>query len=296
MDRDGVWEKALSQRFGNATTRTRGSPDKDLTAAQPADLCSAKLLTPTEERQLFCSMNYFKYRANAIRATVRVRRPSTAKLNQIEHLLTLATEIRNRIVTANTRLVVSIVKPLVNEKNSFDDLFSEGTTCLIKTIDKFDFGRGFRFSTYATLAVRREVYRWVQRSHRTRYRFMTDASEVLRQQVSSDQPVEESGPSWAQTNRCVRRLMKELSEREQFIIQARYGFMDLGQKPTFAKLGEMLGVSKERVRQLELRAMGKLRDRAPNCRVSPNTSESDSLSDAVAGFRYLGGLTPPSPG
>jgi RNA polymerase primary sigma factor len=53
-----------------------------------------------------------------------------------------------------------------------------------------------------------------------------------------------------------------LDDREKFIVQARYGFDDLGEKPTFQRLGELLGISKERVRQLEQRALAKLRQMA----------------------------------
>ena len=75
--------------------------------------------------------------------------------------------------------------------------------------------------------------------------------------------------TWNQIDRSVNKMLSTLDEREQFIVQARYGFEDIGEKPTFQRLGEMLGVSKERVRQLEQRALNKLRDVAHAIRLEP---------------------------
>lgn len=225
-------------------------------------LCSAALLSPEEERLLFCRMNYLKYRANGLRATIRPRRPNRKALAETQQMLANAEEIRNRIVHANVRLVISIVKQFADEKNSFDELLSEGISCMIKAVDKFDFDRGFRFSTYATRAIRREVLRLVQRHHRDRSRYVSGSQEVLGQQISgSDQP-EGSDMTWHQVDQTVTSLLGHLDDREKFIVQARYGFDDLGEKPTFQRLGELLGISKERVRQLEQRALAKLRQMA----------------------------------
>jgi RNA polymerase primary sigma factor len=233
-------------------------------------LCAAPLLTPTQERDLFCRMNYLKYRANSLRVTLSVKRPNEKKLDRIDQLLAQATNLRNQIVHANIRLVVSIVKQFSDEKNSFDDLLSEGISCLIKAVEKFDFDRGFRFSTYATRAVRREVFRLVQRQYRERVRFATGTSDVLSQQLTTESSTERSEASWIELDQSIGRLMETLDQREQFIVQARYGFQDLGEKPTFQRLGEMLGVSKERVRQLEQRALGKLREIADTLRLEPS--------------------------
>jgi RNA polymerase primary sigma factor len=227
-------------------------------------------LTPDEERQLFCRMNYLKYRANALRATLNARRPNAKKLDEIDRLLQAAIALRNRIVHSNTRLVVSIVKQFSDERNSFDDLLSEGINCLIKAVEKFDYDRGFRFSTYATRAVRREVFRLVQRHHRDRSRFATGSQDILGQQLTSETAQDRSEDAWRTVERSIGTMLSALDEREQFIVEARYGFQDLGEKPTFQRLGELLGVSKERVRQLEQRALNKLREVATNLRLEPS--------------------------
>lgn len=219
----------------------------------------APLLSHAEEQNLFFRLNYLKYRANSIRKESEGESLTPATAEQITTLLARATYIRNRIVESNTRLVISIVKTLVDENNTLEDLLSEGLNCMMHAVDKFDHDRGFRFSTYATLAVRRDIYRLVQRSHRLRTKFATGTNNLLEDQLSEDLPAERTESALMKIHHCLTHVLGKLDEREQFIVKARYGLIDLGMKPTFSKLGENLGVSKERVRQLEMRAMNKLR-------------------------------------
>ena len=224
-----------------------------------SSMCKTPLLTPSEERELFCRMNFLKYRANCLRVSLSPERPDRGMLSRIKCLLAESLAIRNRIIEANVRLVMSIVKQFADRRNRFDDLFSEGMNCLVKTVEKFDFDRGFRFSTYATRAVRREIFRLVQRQHRDRGRYSSGAEEILDKQIERGIHPEGVLASWHQLDDAVRLLMDQLDEREKFIVSARYGFDDVGEKPTFQRLGEMLGVSKERARQLEQRAIQKMR-------------------------------------
>ena len=257
LDADKQWRQEL------ATTEmvdTRAQSGHSNLPAHLERMCSCPLLTLNEERDLFCRMNYLKYRANAIRSTLNENRPSVRKLEEIGQLLAKANEIRNRIVHANTRLVVSIVKKFADQLNPFDDLLSEGIACLMNAVGKFDFNRGFRFSTYATMAVRREVFRSITRSHRNRTRFATGATDILDQQLNDQTPEERTESGLRKIDAGVSQMLSRLDDREQFIVKARYGFIDIGMKPTYSKLGEKLGISKERVRQLQLRAMNKLRD------------------------------------
>ncbi len=270
LDAEQAWESELE------LARNQADLDVDWTVAgqlrMPAHLerlCAAPLLTPTEERDLFCRLNYLKYRANAQRSRLKSARPREEQVSEVEQLLSAATRIRNRIIHSNIRLVMSIVKQFADDRNRFDDLLSEGISCLIKAVDKFDFDRGFRFSTYATRAVRREVFRLVQRQHRDRMRYATGTHELLSQQLTRATMPQGVEMSWKRVGESVNRMLTGLDDREKFIVQARYGFDDLGEKPTFQKLGQLLGVSKERVRQIEQRALAKLREMAQTLRLEP---------------------------
>jgi RNA polymerase primary sigma factor len=269
FDADPAWRRELESDIPHSGPDLFDAPlgGRIRMPAHLERLCAAPLLTPEQERDLFCRMNYLKYRANSLRVTLSAKRPNERKLNKIDQLLGRASAVRNQIVHANIRLVVSIVKQFADERNSFDDLLSEGISCLIKAVEKFDFDRGFRFSTYATRAVRREVFRLVQRQFRDRVRFATGSSDALTKQLTTETSPERSETSWNELHQSIGTLMGALDQREKFIVQARYGFHDLGEKPTFQHLGRLLGVSKERVRQLEQRALGKLREQADGLRL-----------------------------
>ncbi len=248
----------LARRMDAASSNAKPTRVPAGMPAHLAQLCSAPLLTPPQEKALFCRMNYLKFRANAIRSTLDEARPNKRKLDEIRRLLSEAIGVRNEILHANTRLVVSIIKSFADDHVSFDDLLSEGIDCALKTIEKFDFDRGFRFSTYATMAIRREALRVVRRAHRDRSRFTTGAAMILDQEEESSDDGLRGENEIMSLNAAVTSLLENLDDREQFIVRARYGMEDIGAKPTFARLGEHLGVSKERVRQLEMRALRKL--------------------------------------
>lgn len=244
--------EASSSEYESSASRTR-------LPSHLERLCAAPLLSRDEEQTLFRRLNFLKFRANYLRSKLDPSKANAAAVVEIERLLSLATQVRNQICRANTRLVISIVKKFSDERYTFDDLLSEGIGCLIRTIDKFDFDRGFRFSTYVTMAVRREIFRSLQRRRKRDTRFVTSAELVLDRQLDDEESLSRSEQKLTRINDTLTELMSHLEDREQFIVKARYGFDDLGAKPTFSKLGEYLNVSKERVRQLENRAIQKLR-------------------------------------
>ena len=226
--------------------------------AHLARLCEVKLLTPQQEVDLFCWLNYYKYRANALRSQLNPKRPSRKKIDNIELWVERANQIRNHIIRSNTRLVISIVKKAADEKNPFDELLSEGISCLIRVVDKFDFDRGFRFSTYATRAVQREVWRLIQRNHRDRQRWATGISDTFDHSESRELADRIDELTWKRLTHEMGEILQLLDDREAHIVRERFGMNSAGKKRTFQSLGEELGVCKERVRQLEIRAMKKL--------------------------------------
>jgi len=225
-------------------------------------LCERRLLTQEEERQRFRRMNYAKYRADVLRRKLNPAHPDLLLVERIEYLIGLALHDRNEIVTANTRLVIAIVKKFTNVCKTFDELLSEGIETLLRATDKFDYSRGFRFSTYATTAVRRTLYRSLQNAQRDRDRIFTgDQSEL------ADQPEpEDTSPGddlcRQQKMQALKRLLRRLSQREQYILSRRYGLDANGASQTLQSLAGDLGVCKERVRQLEERAKYKIRSMA----------------------------------
>ena len=142
---------------------------------------------------------------------------------------------------------------------TFDELLSEGIETLLRATDKFDYTRGFRFSTYATTAVRRTLWRSLQTAQRDRDRMLF--SDQLK---ATDQPQPQDAPPVddlhdQQRRRALPSLLRRLSQRERYILSRRYGLNADGASQTLQSLARDLGVCKERVRQLEVRAKAKIR-------------------------------------
>lgn len=253
-----------SNRLGLTTLKRSGADVPD----QVGRLCEAKLLTPDQEVLLFRRMNFLRHQALRERQLLDPERPSRKAIERVHRLLALADWHRDRIVEANTRLVFSIVKKFVNPNHSFDDLLSEGIFALLRAVEKFDFGRGFRFSTYATQVVRRGAYRQVMDSQQERTRLQSgvedlglDVSDEGRQSAISE-------GRWHQLQGRLNVMMGDLDRRERFIIRARFSLGSHRRVHTLQSLADRLGVSKERVRQLEQRALEKLRAMAGNVGVA----------------------------
>ena len=103
--------------------------------AHLARLCESGMLTPEEEQELFRRMNYLKYRANVLRSRLSPHAPDESMLEKVERFLAAAHAIRDHIIKANMRLVISVVKKFVTPQHSFDEMLSDG-------IYSLDAGRG----------------------------------------------------------------------------------------------------------------------------------------------------------
>lgn len=222
-------------------------------------LCEAKLLTPEQESALFQRMNFLRYHAAVQRSLLNVSEPSTSRIELIQQLLAMADWHRDRIVEANTRLVFSIVKKFINANNHFDDLLSDGIVALIRAVEKFDYDRGFRFSTYATQVVRRNAYRQVVQKQQERVKMVGGLQDMNIDVSDEDRGSAISETRWHELRSRLGLMLGDLDRREKFIIRARFSLGSHRKVHTLQALADRLGVSKERVRQLERRAMDKLR-------------------------------------
>ena len=237
---------------------SEGKLPKDL-PAHLARLCESKLLTADEERDLFRRMNYLKYRANALRVRLNPDAPNEKAMNEIDRMVRAASQVRDRIIKANMRLVIAIVKKFVTPKHSFDDLLSDGIVSLMQAVDKFDYDRGFRFSTYAYRAIARNAYRTINDHHKEESRFDASVSEDLTSLPEQDRTSPLNENEWMRMRTLLVDLLSRLDRREQFILRGRFALGAHRQVRTFQCLADKLGISKERVRQLEQRAVDKLK-------------------------------------
>ena len=227
-----------------------------------ASLYEVPLLTREQEGYLFRKFNYLKYKASKLRQKIDPVQARASDMEEIERLYDQAVTVKNQIVRANLRLVVSIAKRHVGPSDNFFELVSDGNMSLIRAVEKFDYARGNKFSTYASWAIMKNFARTIPDELRRRDRFRTSQSEMF--SAAPDQRTDQYGQESAQSQRehQIGKILERLDEREQKIIISRFG-LDHAQEPlTLKEVGQEMGVTKERVRQIEARALAKLRQAA----------------------------------
>lgn len=229
---------------------------KDLVCLAPA--LSEPLMSFVEEQHEFRRMNFSKFAAVQLRESLNPSRPASGKLDQIERFLREAKQARDHIIESNLRLVISNAGKFCKAQYSFEDLVSDGTLALMEAVDKFDYQRGFRFSTYATHAIRRSFFRKIDRKNKDRQRFTVTDPDLM-SDTPDDFEVDHDAPAETKMmEHIVNSLSEHLTERERHIIEGRFGLNGRSAPQTLVQLSSELGICKERVRQVEGHALRKL--------------------------------------
>ena len=224
-------------------------------------LDDSPLLSAAEEAFLFRKFNFLKYKAARLRETLDPKKPKMCAMDEIVRLWDEAVATKKRLISANLRLVVSVVKKCgAGSLLTFNEMVSDGNVSLMKAVEKFDYTTGNRFSTYATWALYRNFARTIPDERKRVERFRPgDVALLALKQDHRSSPIQAERVGGERTAQ-VERFMSELNERERKIVEMRYGFGSVDSKPqTLRQVGQNMGVTKERVRQIEIRALEKMR-------------------------------------
>jgi RNA polymerase primary sigma factor len=225
----------------------------------PTSRKDRKALSKDEEAHLFMRFNYARYRLGEL-TRKQVKRYSSRRSEEMVKWYQRARETQASIVDANMALVMAMARRTRIPHVSFPELVSEGNMALLRAIEKFDISRGFKFSTYACRAILKGFNRMATKTGRYAQRFPMEFDpdlersdyDVLKHQIQQDNAIDDLKEILA-TNRA------ELTDVERTVVIQRFALKTDSKKQTLNEVGLQVGLTTERVRQIQKKALAKLR-------------------------------------
>ncbi len=239
------------------------------------------LLTPQQEKETFLQYNYARYRAEQARRSVKLPKLTAPQARELLHWHTMALEIREKIAEYNLALVLAMAKRLPSGGVDFPEMISEGNMALLRSIDKFNVSKGFKFSTYACRAILKAFSRLGTKTTRHRAIFPVGFEPDLeRSNHTAEKAAAEEKGCIEEVSRIFHENRCNLSELEVRVITKRFAFDDREAKKgmTLQALGKQIGLTKERVRQIQIHALAKMRESLEN-----DFLDGPSLAEALEG-------------
>ncbi len=316
---DFVWDEEESEALRQARKDAELTASADSVRAYLKQIGKVALLNAEEEVELAKRIEAGLYAAERVR---KAEEESSEKLvpqmrRDLRWIVRDGERAKNHLLEANLRLVVSLAKRYTGRGMAFLDLIQEGNLGLIRAVEKFDYTKGYKFSTYATWWIRQAITRAMADQART-IRIPVHMVEVInklgriqrellqdlgreptpeelakemditpekvleiqqyaREPISLDQTIGDEGDSqlgdFIEDSEAVvavdavsftllqdqlQSVLATLSEREAGVVRLRFGLTD-GQPRTLDEIGQVYGVTRERIRQIESKTMSKLR-------------------------------------
>jgi RNA polymerase primary sigma factor len=317
-DGDFVWDEEESEALRQARKDAELTASADSVRAYLKQIGKVALLNAEEEVELAKRIEAGLYAAERTRkAEEESEKLATQMRRDLRWIIRDGERAKNHLLEANLRLVVSLAKRYTGRGMAFLDLIQEGNLGLIRAVEKFDYTKGYKFSTYATWWIRQAITRAMADQART-IRIPVHMVEVInklgriqrellqdlgreptpeelakemditpekvleiqqyaREPISLDQTIGDEGDSqlgdFIEDSEAVvavdavsftllqdqlQSVLATLSEREAGVVRLRFGLTD-GQPRTLDEIGQVYGVTRERIRQIESKTMSKLR-------------------------------------
>jgi RNA polymerase primary sigma factor len=317
-DDDFAWDDDESEALKQARKDAEMTASADSVRAYLKQIGKVPLLNAEQEVELAKRIEAGLYAAERLRiAEESAEQMQTPLRRDLEWIGRDGERAKNHLLEANLRLVVSLAKRYTGRGMAFLDLIQEGNLGLIRAVEKFDYTKGYKFSTYATWWIRQAITRAMADQART-IRIPVHMVEVInklgriqrellqdlgreptpeelakemditpekvleiqqyaREPISLDQTIGDEGDSqlgdFIEDSEAVvavdavsfsllqdqlQQVLQTLSEREAGVVRLRFGLTD-GQPRTLDEIGQVYGVTRERIRQIESKTMSKLR-------------------------------------
>ena len=317
-DSDFVWDEEESEALRQARKDAELTASADSVRAYLKQIGKVALLNAEEEVELAKRIEAGLYAAERLRQAEEAEERLVMQMRRdLRWIVRDGERAKNHLLEANLRLVVSLAKRYTGRGMAFLDLIQEGNLGLIRAVDKFDYTKGYKFSTYATWWIRQAITRAMADQART-IRIPVHMVEVInklgriqrellqdlgreptpeelakemditpekvleiqqyaREPISLDQTIGDEGDSqlgdFIEDSEAVvavdavsftllqdqlQSVLATLSEREAGVVRLRFGLTD-GQPRTLDEIGQVYGVTRERIRQIESKTMSKLR-------------------------------------
>lgn len=220
-------------------------------------------LKADDEAKLFLQYNYARFRLSKLltaKKRIRSEDKSEDKAVQIGVWFDRAIKARAGLSRANMALVLAMAKKTRRLNVEFSELVSEGNMALLRSIEKFDVARGFKFSTYACPTILRSFCRLATTISRYRQHFSAELDPELER---SDLDVKKHDAQWTTLVDAVGDILAnnqaQLSDVERTVIVERFAIITRGKGRTLAEVGRLVGLTNERVRRTQSTALRKIR-------------------------------------
>lgn len=258
---DVTWYRPLMDDF--ISTRSRG--------ARTPKAQSTVLLTGAQERVLFMKYNFARFSISEIQKQAASRSLTLSEARQVLRWHGIANQYREQLAETNLALVLAMAKRVRLSEVDFADLIGEGNMALMRSVDKFDCGRGFKFSTYACRAILKAFSRHGIKVTTQKKRFGAEYDPALEKSNHLETVRATHERECADEVRHIVTANKaDLSDIEIKVISHRFGLdvelaLEQGSSAvpaeplTLEQVGQVIGVTKERVRQIQNKALEKIR-------------------------------------